>query len=204
MSTTVTQSDWIKGISLSILASILGSASKLAIRKSWLLEASMRRNSSTWQRLASSSSTRAGQEIEGTTRQRPSSHRALIHRIFLLPRSPGRVVIEGDATGAPSGKLHLWKPKALRLSGMVGMSIFNPLCCVVAMSYASPSILAPFSGLTLVWIILLSDFMIQEPASPLQMISASLIVVGEVIISIYGDHTNGRGATIDDIVSLLH
>jgi len=34
---TVSASEWIKGISLSILASIIGGASKLAIRKSWLM-----------------------------------------------------------------------------------------------------------------------------------------------------------------------
>jgi hypothetical protein len=34
----VSTSDWIKGISFSILANIIGGASKLMIRKSWLLE----------------------------------------------------------------------------------------------------------------------------------------------------------------------
>ena len=40
----------------------------------------------------------------------------------------------------------------LYLLGMIGMSFLNPLFCVLAMKYANPSILAPFSGLTLVWI----------------------------------------------------
>ena len=35
----VSASDWFKGIGLSILASLFGGASKLAIRKSWLLAA---------------------------------------------------------------------------------------------------------------------------------------------------------------------
>jgi hypothetical protein len=35
---TVSGEDWVKGISLSVLASIIGGASKLAIRKSWLLQ----------------------------------------------------------------------------------------------------------------------------------------------------------------------
>jgi hypothetical protein len=35
---TVTAGDWLKGIGLSIAASVVGGASKLAIRKSWLLQ----------------------------------------------------------------------------------------------------------------------------------------------------------------------
>jgi hypothetical protein len=35
---TVSPSEWVKGIALSILASLIGGASKLAIRKSWLLQ----------------------------------------------------------------------------------------------------------------------------------------------------------------------
>ena len=42
-STVVTASDWTKGISLSVLASVIGGASKLAIRKSWLLEQELER-----------------------------------------------------------------------------------------------------------------------------------------------------------------
>ena len=33
----VSAGDWIKGIALSVLASVIGGASKLAIRKSWLM-----------------------------------------------------------------------------------------------------------------------------------------------------------------------
>ena len=36
----ISATDWAKGILLSILASIIGGISKLAIRKSWLMQAS--------------------------------------------------------------------------------------------------------------------------------------------------------------------
>jgi drug/metabolite transporter (DMT)-like permease len=82
----------------------------------------------------------------------------------------------------------------------MGMTIFNPLCCVIAMNYASPSILAPFSGLTLVWIIVLSDALIQERASPRQVFAAILIILGEIIVSLFGDHTNDENVTIENVV----
>ena len=118
--------DWSKGIALSVLASIIGGASKLSIRKSWLIE-------------------------QQTTTK---SHRSL----------------------------------ALRRAGMLGMTILNPLCCVAAMEYASPSILAPFSGLTLVWIVAFCGPVLGEPPTSTQVQASILIVVGEVLVALFGDH----------------
>jgi len=73
-------------------------------------------------------------------------------------------------------------------------------CCVLAMNYASPSILAPFSGLTLVWIVLLSSPLIGEQPAPRQVAAAALIVLGEVVVAIFGDHTNDDGLTVRDVV----
>jgi drug/metabolite transporter (DMT)-like permease len=82
----------------------------------------------------------------------------------------------------------------LRYCGMLGMTVFNPICCVLAMQYASPSILAPFSGLTLVWIVLFSEFSIGERPQYRQIVAAGYIVAGEVIVAVFGDHTNETGA----------
>lgn len=82
----------------------------------------------------------------------------------------------------------------LRYCGMLGMTVFNPICCVLAMQYASPSILAPFSGLTLVWIVLFSEFSIGERPQQRQIVAAGYIVAGEVIVAVFGDHTNETGA----------
>lgn len=57
----------------------------------------------------------------------------------------------------------------LYLAGMVGMTFLNPLCCVLAMKYANPSILAPFSGLTLVWVVLFSGAAVGERPGPSQI-----------------------------------
>jgi len=93
------------------------------------------------------------------------------------------------------------KSRMLRYCGMFGMTVLNPICCVWAMEFASPSILAPFSGLTLVWIIFFSGCMIQEPPSRSQIVASGWIIVGEVVVAIWGDHTNETGnvQSMDDI-----
>merc|ERR1719491_1250879 len=88
----------------------------------------------------------------------------------------------------------------LRLSGMVGMTFLNPLLCILAMNYASPSILAPFSGLTLVWIILFAEVIIGERPNRIQVLAVFLIILGEVIVAIWGDHTNDEGISIEEVV----
>jgi drug/metabolite transporter (DMT)-like permease len=71
------------------------------------------------------------------------------------------------------------------------------------MNYASPSILAPFSGLTLVWIVLLSSPVIGEQPHLRQVLAAALIVAGEVIVAVFGDHTNDEGMTVSDVVRYI-
>ena len=87
----------------------------------------------------------------------------------------------------------------LRLAGMFGMTFLNPLFCVLAMNYASPSILAPFSGLTLVWIVLFSEAFIGEKPTRRQIIAACWIVTGEVMVAVFGDHTNDEEMELDDV-----
>ena len=102
-----------------------------------------------------------------------------------------------QTTHAPSP----WLPLLLRLAGMFGMMVLNPLCCVLAMMYASPSMVAPFSGLTLVWILLWSGPCLREYPDSVQMRAAACIMVGEVLVAAFGDHTNdGSSRTFDDVV----
>ena len=89
----------------------------------------------------------------------------------------------------------------LYVSGMIGMSFLNPLCCVLAMKYANPSILAPFSGLTLVWIVLFSGISVGEHPGRSQKMACALIVAGEVLVALFGDHTNEEDRDVDDVVS---
>jgi len=90
----------------------------------------------------------------------------------------------------------------LYLLGMIGMSFLNPLFCVLAMKYANPSILAPFSGLTLVWIILFLGMILDEHPSRSQKIACASIVAGEVLVAFFGDHVNGVDGGIQGVVSM--
>ena len=92
----------------------------------------------------------------------------------------------------------------LYISGMIGMTFINPLFCVLAMKYANPSILAPFSGLTLVWVVLFSYVTVGEHVGRSQKVACALIVTGEVLVAAFGDHTNGEEKSVEDVVSVIH
>ena len=92
----------------------------------------------------------------------------------------------------------------LYLCGMVGMSFLNPLCCVLAMKYANPSVLAPFSGLTLVWVVLFSGIALGELPGRSQQLACALIVLGEILVAFFGDHTNGEDRGVEDVVSIYY
>lgn len=231
--------DWAKGVGYSIMASIIGGASKLAIRKSWLMVADRSRShnpnsthedtavekifaeNSTYEspkRIHASSpadktsnsalevASETGEEAEASGRLTPlPSHGANMElgsafstesEILALPTAGTRGASSNQRNEATTQKTAI----ALRLSGMIGMTFLNPLFCVLAMNYASPSILAPFSGLTLVWIVLFSETMIGEKPTAKQIVAACFIVMGEVIVAVWGDHTNDEGVDLDTIV----
>lgn len=162
---TLTTSDWVKGITLSILATVFGAASKLSIRKSWLIEA----------RLEDSNDEQGDDEFP-TILEVPDAR---------LPEDVER-----------ENKVIRRRALCFRYAGMFGMTFLNPLCGVLAMNYASPSITAPFSGMTLVWVVLFAKPLIGEAPTWSQIAGASLIVIGEVIVAIFGDHTNDEAATL--------
>jgi drug/metabolite transporter (DMT)-like permease len=210
MASTVSASGWLKGISLSILASLIGGASKLAIRKSWLIEeqeqsvAEENSDESPASSGYSQLSDREGapppeDESEGEALQRLSSHGSSSH-----PPSGGaelQLTAVEEALSLHAAR----KPRVhiiatlLRGGGMIGMTFLNPTCSVLAMNYASPSILAPFSGLTLVWIVLLSAPLNHERPTARQVFAVGLIIFGELLVAAFGDHTNDSHKTIADV-----
>ena len=118
---------------------------------------------------------------------------------------PGRLLapLQLDDQAVASASRKLRTAPGLRFMGFLGMTIFNPACSVIAMNYASPSILAPFAGLTLVWVIVFSKPFVGETPSFQQVVACSFILVGEVVVAVFGDHTNDEGLTIEDVVRLL-
>jgi hypothetical protein len=255
MDAAVSASDWSKGISLSILASIIGGASKLAIRKSWLMEEEQRRNLQ--DSLLPVTDQDEEDEEDGVISEQDPLHQRHSHHSLAqqeedqdnpqsdttivrleqplqvdvedsLPNShdeeatpslrsrrttasrstSGNISVASDSDNDDEDNVSCWRgsklvARCLRGSGMIGMTLLNPLACVLAMNYASPSILAPFSGLTLVWIVLLSNPVIGEQPTAPQIMAACLIIFGEVIVAIFGDHTNDEGVTVEDVVRTI-
>jgi len=89
----------------------------------------------------------------------------------------------------------------LRWGGILGISALQPLTSIVAMAHASPALLAPFAGLTLVFIILFSKKTTGEPPRRSQIVGSGLIGVGLVLTVAFGNHTNNENiASIDQLV----
>lgn len=214
---TITQSDWLKGIGFSILSSIIGGASKLAIRKSWIVEEECRNLTTGDFMLLVDTSHHMNMhvEMEGQHTAYTDSEEDIIHqsssRNEVNTEQTGRVSFRGLQC-APSGSplaqtreqmalMKLYKAYFLRGMGTLGMTTLNPLATVIAMNYASPSILAPFSGLTLVWIILFSPLVVDETPSRRQVLACVFILLGEVVVAAFGDHKNDNGVTVNDVVS---
>jgi hypothetical protein len=210
----ITASDWFKGIFLSVLASIVGGASKLAIRKSWLLVNSQDVDGDDGGDDDNGGGDDGGDDDNGDdgggdggdnndggdeNNVRPMRETQRLRcRNACRHESNGMEETEEDIEARRNKRLS----NCLCYSGMLGMSVLNPLFCVLAMNYASPSILAPFSGLTLVWVILFSFPILGERPKTSQILAAGLIVTGEIIVAVFGDHTNDGDVTVEDVVSL--
>ncbi|KAL9179012.1 hypothetical protein ACHAXT_011985 [Thalassiosira profunda] len=247
----VSAHDWVRGIALSVLASMIGGAAKLSIRKSWLIDAKQRgqidddaqpthhmrdayeevfspRNDHDHEEPASSLHRAFGSEASlvvplevGSPPRMPSDGRNP-EESFSFDDERAVAAAEADEGGgcffnadpllasrhnlaiANSSEPRLSQKQLswlLYLAGFVGMSFLNPLCCVLAMKYANPSILAPFSGLTLVWVVLFAGAVVDEHPGRMQVLACALIVMGEVLVATFGDHTNGEGRGSDDVLA---
>jgi len=243
--------DWIRGITLSVVASIIGGASKLAIRKSWLIyhaargqqhthKVSMSRsikrllyrgirdayeevfsptNSLHKQHYEEEESQSPPQdtEIESSTNQQITPLEVLQDESFSNNHidTPSDTYFFNQNDDIPYNNNHISTMNTKLLSqkqiswllylfGMIGMSFLNPVCGVLAMKYASPSILAPFSGLTLVWVVLFSGIVVNEHPGKSQKIACTLIVLGEVLVAMFGDHTNGEDINVADVIASYH
>jgi len=232
----VSAGDWIRGIALSVLASVIGGASKLAIRKSWLMVENLTESS----QQDTDGRSPPGIELPDHQKQQdedlvvtsPSSDAIdddgiidgtcggfggceITEHIGEIDGTLGGCAVtehwtcgpdlsftDEDETQAQQLERGVTRTRrlalCLRVSGMVGMTLLNPFCCVLAMEYASPSILAPFSGLTLVWIISFSEALIGEKPTTVQIAAAGLIICGETIVAVFGDHTNPN-KSIEDV-----
>lgn len=206
----ISPSDWFRGITISVVASIIGGISKLAIRKSWLMQqqhavknhrgreddtSHVSANEDLLGHDTNAASSDPVAEVGGSSDEDARSN------VQILATGSNRGVEDDDENKQTEERCRsfLFCCYLLRGSGMFGMSVLNPICCVLAMNYASPSILAPFAGLTVVWVILFSPLVNNEQPSSKQILACSLIIVGEVVVAVFGDHTNDEGVTVEEV-----
>lgn len=154
--------DWIRGISYSILASIIGGASKLSIRKSWLITAELKQCAElNPQNENADAYDQRVTQIDNNLRHTDNDKMAPLEVSAAKPTSAAK-----DSTGEENDSYFCFNPLRestpiiskgktqhsqhalawiLYILGMIGMTFLNPAFCVLAMKYANPSILAPFS-----------------------------------------------------------
>mmetsp|Transcript_22565 Transcript_22565/g.31823 ORF Transcript_22565/g.31823 Transcript_22565/m.31823 type:complete len:389 (+) Transcript_22565:159-1325(+) len=190
--------DW--GVIFSVIASVIGGASKLAIRKSWLM---VRDNPSKTCDERKSKPKHCitvckGENAAGTSNLSNGEDQFIPCRIDSYPNTQAgecKYIQKSNELCDEIERMAL----CLRLLGMFGMSVLNPIFCVLAMNYASPSILAPFSALTLVWIVMFSEMLIGEKPKESQLKAALFIVLGQVIVATFGDHKDNGWTSIEEI-----
>lgn len=199
---SISAAGWAKGIGFSVLASIIGSVSKLAIRKSWLLLHEYEEQQAAQPENADAGEISSADDLLVEERRHQSDCSATENEQAL----PGNIAWWCSSlcknhreSSSSCCSRRLCFSYGLRYSGMFGMIVLNPVCCVLAMNHASPSILAPFSGLTLCWVIVGSPYVNNEHPSSQQILACALIIAGEVIVALFGDHTNDDGVTMEEV-----
>eukprot|EP00986_Skeletonema_menzelii_P015753 scaffold12619_cov133-Skeletonema_menzelii.AAC.2 len=177
---------WITGCLFSIGASVVGAASNLCIRQSYLLQQRQSNNTKTKQLDVSKDSTRHQLLLTSSSSRADPSPSSSLSSSCVQPPPHCRNFCN-------------IQPLLLRTTGILGISVLNPIFNIAALHYASPSILSPLGGLTLVFMVLLSEPTIGESSSPIQLFGAALIIAGEFVLTLFGDHTNDLVLTMSDI-----
>lgn len=54
----------------------------------------------------------------------------------------------------------------------------------------------------MVWVVLFSGYMIDEPASPRQKVACTLIILGQITVAVFGDHTTKSDVTVQEVVGI--
>jgi len=183
---------WVHGLGFAIVASMIGAGSKLCIRRSYtILEVTDDNNkilmiddSEENNRMHHhSSTTNAWTEVSDEDNSKDDDRDI---------EDTEQVFQFNDDEKSNSFHSHdLVAAFLLRGIGVLGMTVLSPMCNVYALQFASPSILSPVGGgLTLIWIILLSEYTIGERPSATQLVAVGIIAFSEVVVAFTGDHTN--------------
>ncbi|KAK8824734.1 hypothetical protein WA577_001758, partial [Blastocystis sp. JDR] len=79
--------------------------------------------------------------------------------------------------------------------------VVNPALSVLSYSFAAQSLLAPFAGLSIVWSLLFSTYLLPELPDKSKYRSTVLITLGCLLISLSASHSNAT-YTISDLSAL--
>mmetsp|Transcript_18424 Transcript_18424/g.25350 ORF Transcript_18424/g.25350 Transcript_18424/m.25350 type:complete len:405 (-) Transcript_18424:50-1264(-) len=196
----VESSRWTTGLAFSMVASLIGALSKLCIRKSYtILEGNVVNPIPPCDETAKLSCEHTEDE-ESTDYDDSSQENIETVQLFSTNKEKQSNIMEFSSTNDESQWMRKCRAFTIRAAGVFGMTVLGPSCNIYALQFASPSILCPIgSGLALVWIVLLSDRAIGEKPRPLQVLAVGLIVIGEAVVSVAGDHTNIASLTLEDI-----
>jgi len=168
---------WTRGLVFSVLGSLIGAGSKLCIRRSYTL---LQAEADVDAVLMASTDDESYEALE--------------------PRPPALGAIQNDHHQPCRSWMLRFRAFLLRGIGILSMTTLSPVCNVYAMQFASPSILSPLGGgLTLVWVVLLSECTIGERPRAAQVVATGLILVGEIQIAVAGDHTNVYALSMDEV-----
>eukprot|EP00493_Phyllostaurus_siculus_P016448 UN16696 len=64
--------------------------------------------------------------------------------------------------------------------------VINPIMDVLALAFASPTLLTPLAGTTLVWNVVLAHFILKEQLTIYAVAGSGIALVGCVLVGIFG------------------
>lgn len=201
---------WVTGCFLAFSASIIGAGSNLCIRKSYTMKIERKKseqiiiNDDNLQVVVDENSMLLLVEdgfVTPETSDEATSSEAEDNYYDKNYYEPTQSTISTSTSFRRQQRKVELHPCSLRALGVVGMTTLVPIFNILALHFASPSILMCFgSGLSLVFTVLFSQQTIGEQPSKKQIIGSVLIVIGVFTVAIFGDHTNEPEMDLFDVI----
>jgi drug/metabolite transporter (DMT)-like permease len=186
---------WVIGVFLCSIGSFGTGLSKLAVRKSWLME---------------HPSNNGGRS---NTKQPSSDGESSVGTAKTLPEDTDSDSLDSHDAATTTSTTRMMMPREdeaqrkaafrLRAYGVFFMSVVNPFIDIGAYAFASPSILSPFAGVSMAWVVLLSRPLIGETPEPIRVVGACFVMLGEILVAAFGDHSNHNGTDPNGDMSTL-
>jgi len=80
--------------------------------------------------------------------------------------------------------------------------IINPIMDVLALAFASPTLLTPLAGTTLVWNVILAHFILKEQLTIYAVAGSGIALVGCVLVGIFGPKEDPTFTDYDEVMDL--